>query len=506
MDWKHGYFAESGYTFGAYPETFPVRMAWAALLHGHAAPLQGFRYLDAGCGQGLSLLLAAACHPDSEFVGVDFMPEHVAHGTALARAAGLKNLTFVEADFSVLASDPQRFGSFDYAVCHGITTWINPEVRSALFRFVGAALNPGGLFYNSYNVLPGWLAVSPFQHWVRLEQQRLSGRAALQAAQAQFAKLAELNSGLTQHYPALKGRLKSMEGQDPAYLVQEYNNQYWAPVYFTQMQQALSGEKLEYLGTATLPEAFDANLPQAHREMLAAEGNLVLREQLKDFVLTQAFRRDISVKGRVPVWPNAMNRLLGDWQFVRLPWSARPEAGKPYTIKGGATELNGNAEVYAPVLDAIEAAGETGVSVATLKQTMPANVAPHLPQVLSLLMHGGWIAPRMAQLANVSATAVNAALAKAALEGAPYKFAVLPGTGQPIVMHSTEWLWYTLDAEQVDPAQWATEAANRLKALGRDLSKDGQPVTEPAAVKAMLDPVIEQYLQHKRSLFKTLGA
>lgn len=508
MDWKHGYFAESGYTFGAYPESFPVRLAWAALLHGHAAPLSGFRYLDAGCGQGLSLVLAAACHPDSEFVGVDFMPEHIAHGQALAKAAGLTNVTFVEADFSDLAAVPDQLGHFDYAVCHGITTWISPDVRAALFRYVGAALKPGGLFYNSYNTLPGWLAVSPFQHWVRLEQQRLSGQAALKAAQAQFAKLAEVNSGLVTQFPTLKARLKSMEAQDPAYLVQEYNNQYWAPVYFTQMQQALSAVKLDFLGTATLPEAFDSNLPQPLRDLLAAEGDRVLREQLKDFVLTQAFRRDLSVKGRVASWPRATERMLGNWRFVRQPWTVRPEAGKPYVIKGGARELNGNTEVYEPVMDAIEAAGEAGLSLADLRASQPASLAPHLPQILSLLVHGGWIAPLLAAVDEAAAQAarkVNGYLAQAALDGAPYKFIAVPRTGQPTVMQTTEWLWYVLDGEGLAPETWAAEAAARLKQQGRELSKDGKPVTDPAAQKAMLQPGIDHYLNRKRGLLKTLG-
>ena len=32
MNWKHGYYADSGYTFGFYAETMPWRLHWAALL------------------------------------------------------------------------------------------------------------------------------------------------------------------------------------------------------------------------------------------------------------------------------------------------------------------------------------------------------------------------------------------------------------------------------------------------------------------------------------------
>jgi hypothetical protein len=32
MNWKHGYYADSGYTYGYYSETSPLRLAWAALI------------------------------------------------------------------------------------------------------------------------------------------------------------------------------------------------------------------------------------------------------------------------------------------------------------------------------------------------------------------------------------------------------------------------------------------------------------------------------------------
>ena len=59
MDWKHGYFADNGYTFGYYREMAPCYLAWAALLQGVVTPTRGFRYVDLGCGQGLGLILAS---------------------------------------------------------------------------------------------------------------------------------------------------------------------------------------------------------------------------------------------------------------------------------------------------------------------------------------------------------------------------------------------------------------------------------------------------------------
>jgi hypothetical protein len=45
--------------------------------------------------------------------------------------------------------------------------------------------------------------------------------------------------------------MNSLEKQDPAYLVNEYNNQFLQPVFVTQMMDGMAVVKLDYLGTAT---------------------------------------------------------------------------------------------------------------------------------------------------------------------------------------------------------------------------------------------------------------
>ncbi len=70
----------------------------------------------------------------------------------------LKNLDieFYEGDFIALAQTDMPWPSCDYVIAHGILSWINFEVRHALFRMVDRSLTPGGLAYFSYNALPGW--------------------------------------------------------------------------------------------------------------------------------------------------------------------------------------------------------------------------------------------------------------------------------------------------------------------------------------------------------------
>lgn len=515
MNWKHGYYAESGYTYGYYPETLPLRLRWAALMQGHRAPVERFRYLDAGCGQGLNLLLAAAAHPHSEFVGVDFLPEHIAHARGLAEKAGLRNVTFVEADFVSLAAQPQTLGEFDYAVCHGISTWISPTVKQALFQWVGRVLKPGGVFYNSYNTYPGWLGVAPFQHLVLLEQQRgLAGGAAIQSARKYLDVLKQAGTGMLNALPGLQARLATMDGQDASYLVQEYNNTYWQPVFVSQMMEALASVKLQYLGTATLPDAIDATLPPAVQNLLREQPTVALREQLRDYALNQAFRRDLYVKGTLKPWPQELLREVRQTRLVLNTSAQRPAAGQPFPIKGGTVEFSGDATFYGGILDRLAANAETGLSVGELIDSEAESQRGAVVQALSLMLHANWVYLDQGDGAVGNAGALNRALAAAAVDGAPYRFVGLPRCGGATVLNDVDWqvLHRALLHESGPVAHsapdmnlWAVQIAEGMARLGRAIGQNGQPVTDPDALHGLLKSAAQEFLKVKWPFLKRMG-
>ena len=506
MDWKHGYYADSGYTFGYYAETMPARLRYAALLQGQRAPERSFRYLDAGCGQGLNLILAAACHPDSEFVGVDFLPEHIAHASALAQRCGLTNVTFVEGDFVELAADPFRFGQFDYAVCHGITTWIAPPVKQALFSWVGQALKPGGVFYNSYNTFPGWLAAVPFQHLVLLEQRTKTGALALQAARTSMESLMKSAPAMFNALPGLEVRLKTMEQQDPAYLVQEYNNQFWHPVFVTEMMDAMAAVKLRYLGTATLPEAYDSAVAGQVRELLTAQTDPTVREQLRDYALAQSFRRDLYVKGQHKPWQGEAENLVRAVRVVRNPLVDRPEGGKPYAVKAGALEINGTHDYYSSLLDLVEPAKD-GRTVGELVDAQgQAAQRLGLIQAVSMLVHGGWLSLYDTEATVDCAKAANAAIVRSVAEGAPYRYLALPKMLSALTIGDTEWTMIAAAAKKVPLADWPDLVIQDLTRRGRSLAKDGKAVTEPKEQKAMLTKGTQDFAARKLQFLKAAGA
>jgi len=68
---------------------------WLPALDGVAAKLEaGAKVADVGCGHGVSTMVMAQAFPKSNFLGFDFHDESIEHANAMAREAGLTNVSF----------------------------------------------------------------------------------------------------------------------------------------------------------------------------------------------------------------------------------------------------------------------------------------------------------------------------------------------------------------------------------------------------------------------------
>ena len=126
-----------------------------ARLAGFATPeLSAARVLEIGCGDGGNLLPLAYYHPAWSFVGVDPSGEAIRAAQEGKDILGLTNITFVQCD----AEGAVREGPFDFVICHGVYSWVDPEERDSVLALAKDSLSPEGLFYLSYNTQPGWRA------------------------------------------------------------------------------------------------------------------------------------------------------------------------------------------------------------------------------------------------------------------------------------------------------------------------------------------------------------
>jgi SAM-dependent methyltransferase len=133
----------------------PERLAVASFVHGGPRPpLDGYRVLELGCGDGANLLPLAYYRPRASFVGVDGSAIAMATAERRRAALALSNLQLIHADFRTAGE--RVSGTFDFILMHGVLSWVPADVRQGLLALCAGRLRPGGLLYLNYNARPGW--------------------------------------------------------------------------------------------------------------------------------------------------------------------------------------------------------------------------------------------------------------------------------------------------------------------------------------------------------------
>ena len=103
----------------------------------------GMRVLDVGCGQGdVSLLVAGLVGERGKALGVDRDARAVVAAGERARALGLANASFAEANLTAL---PAEYGGFDAIVGRRVLMY-QPDAAAAIKHLV-PALEPGGVMF-----------------------------------------------------------------------------------------------------------------------------------------------------------------------------------------------------------------------------------------------------------------------------------------------------------------------------------------------------------------------
>lgn len=503
-DWTHGYNIEQGYTYGVYREIAPDWMDVCAMLAGYVAPSEAgqgrLRYLELGCGQGFGLCLIAAAYPDIEFVGVDFSPEHIAHAGGLARAAGLENVRFVEADFLDLAHDwLADLGRFDYAVLHGIYSWVPADLRRAIVECLGHALVSGGLAYLSYNSMPGWAVMQPFQHIAA----RLHAKSAAPGAQVLgnavtlFQRLKSGNAALFDALPGLSGRIDGLKDLSPNYLVQEYLHENWTPLWFSEVAEDMRGAKLDFVASATLPEnLLPAMLAEPVRAVIGEVADPLAQQDVIDCAINQSFRRDLLARGRrrrFSAAPGAADLLVHAL--------ARPQ-GDTVQVKTSFGEFTLRQQIYTPLFDALEGGPKR---IGELLATGPEQ--SNTLQALILLAHGGHVAILKDQPRDFAAShRFNKACAAAVLTGAPYNYLAAPAIASAVSARDVDLMLLGLMADgERDPDRLAEQLLAALGRLGRKLLNDGKPVEGEEAARLAKD-LVNDVSVNRLPLWQRLGA
>lgn len=496
---RHGYNVSVGYLANFFPQMAPDWLDFCVRAQDFEPWRSGpsYRYADLGCGPGFHLCLLAAANPEAEFVGIDF-DNDVLHGRELAEAAGLTNVSFIQADFIELAADwPAELGSFDYLLLQGILTWVSADVRTAALQCVAHASQPGTIAAFGYNTPPGWLPAMPFQHVANEFGKRREVNAALGGAISMFRRLKDANAPLFERMPYFKTHLELVGGQPPTYLAHEYLPEHWAPLWHSELAEQLRAADFAYVGPATVAEALlPDTLPPELGAIIREQPDSTLRQDVQDIVIMQQFRRDIFCREPRPSPQGALDDTL-----IYL-LSAPPE-GAPVQFR---TTFGGLMVEYAVIADILAALAD-GPKPYSVLMALENPARLNTRSILFCMLDAemltvGRAAPASAEVAE----RFNRVLAAATASGRPYTHlaAAAPGTG----VVAPELSLLMLDAWQSsgrsdDPRRIAGAIAERVAALSRQVQFRGQMISDEqlqSHFEALAPSFIDELLPQWRRL------
>jgi SAM-dependent methyltransferase len=353
-------------------ETHPARIGALARLYGiEAAPADRCSVLEIGCGDGGNIIPLAAQFPESSFVGIDIDGELIEQGRAEIAGVALKNVELITCDISQYKPPS---ASFDYVICHGVYSWVSPAVqRDILIRSV-AALAAHGVFFVSYNTLPGWRQRGALRDILRVGASFVENEddvVRLENAMAFLALIVEQSSLITPYVREAAERLKNSE---PAYLVQEFLGPYNSAQMFTDFIADARGAGLQFVSESRVVMMSSEDLsPQLNEVLTALDDNTIAREQVIDIVRNRMFRETLLCHES-----QKLDRGLRTTTFKGLTFVAMYLPEEPTAADEGSSvrllerysgrDISAPAGECAEMLKVLAACGPQGATFETLRE------------------------------------------------------------------------------------------------------------------------------------------
>ncbi|HEV2875171.1 MAG TPA: class I SAM-dependent methyltransferase [Thermoleophilaceae bacterium] len=275
-----------------FAQTHPDRLAaLGTLFRIGPPPVDGCRVLELGCGDGGNLVPMAMALPGARFLGIDASERAIARGRALVAALGLTNARLEVAAIEELELAADRF---DYAIAHGVYSWVGEPVRDRLLELCRSVLSERGIAYVSYNALSGARLSGALRDMLmfhtaglddpvdRIEQ----ARALLRLLVGSWSDEHEFGAIMRRQGERLLERSDETLFHDELAAINH-------PVYFHEFVAHAARHGLQYLAEADFFEMQTGVVPEALSDELLRVEDPILREQYLDFVKGRTFRQTL---------------------------------------------------------------------------------------------------------------------------------------------------------------------------------------------------------------------
>ena len=282
---------EVPYTDHPYRVTHPRCLETMATLFGmNPAPIGTSRVLELGCAGGGNLIPQAQDLPQAEFVGIDFAKRQVSDGEEIVSSLGLKNIRLMHGN--IIEVD-DSWGQFDYIICHGVYSWVPPEVQDKILEICRRNLGPQGVAVISYNTYPGWHLKGMVREMMRYHALRFTdAKEQIYQSQALLEFMVETGNEDRGVGKFLKEELETLRRTSNSYLFHEHLETHNLPCYFHEFAKRAADRNLQYLGDSVFGKMLLQSLPEKSRNLLK-DLPMLQQEQYKDFLQNRTFRSSL---------------------------------------------------------------------------------------------------------------------------------------------------------------------------------------------------------------------
>ncbi len=277
-----------------FPQTHPDRLAAVATLLGLTpAPVERCRVLELGSAAGSNLIPMAEALPDSRFVGVDLSQRQVDEGRKAIAELGLNNIELRHQSILDVRAGAE---TYDFIICHGVYSWVPPEVQERILAICRQSLDANGVAYVSYNTLPGWHMRGMIRDMMLYHGQRFPDprQKVAQARGLLDFLVSSINMEQNPYGQYLRSELELIRRQPDSYLLHDHLEEHNTPLYFHQFVERAAAHRLRYLADTELSTMEFSHFPKQVGQVLQRIGSdLVQVEQYLDFLRNRTFRQTL---------------------------------------------------------------------------------------------------------------------------------------------------------------------------------------------------------------------
>jgi SAM-dependent methyltransferase len=277
-------------------------------------PVEGWRVLEIGCGDGSNILPLALDYPEGMYVGVDRAQIAIEVGRELASRLHLTNIELHPADLLQWAPE----GEFDYIIAHGVFSWVPKEIREKILQICSAALKPRGVAYISYNALPGCYFRRFVGDFLQFHVRHLTDPAVRIRKARELAQFIADRPGGDEPQPlAIRDEMQTVLEKDETVLYHDDLAEVNEPFYLLDFVAQAERHGLQYLGDADPLRDDVRDLPLQSEDWIESR-------QYCDFLTGRRFRETLLCRCDIP-----LERMLLLNRFRDLFAASRVKPAEP---------------------------------------------------------------------------------------------------------------------------------------------------------------------------------